>query len=428
MTNLELISILVCVAGVFGWIASRWLKLPTTIGTMLLTIVASLAMLFSGTVAPELHAWAYELVRQIHFGPLFMDAMLPLLLFAGAFLLDLEALAEQKLMVGTLALAGTILAAGAVAGLMHVTLPLFGIQAGWLPCFFFGALISPTDPIAVLELLRRVGVKRNIQAQLAGESLFNDGVGAVLFLTLLDVARGTAPTAGSIAAMFLLKAGGALVLGVALAYPVSQLIRLIRAYELEIILSLGLALGGYALADWLHLSAPLEAVAAGLALRRFNRDYTEEISHERLEGFWETIDHIQNSVLFVLLGLGVISIGFNVHALESGIAGIASVTAVRFAVVAALVTLVCRIQRGHESSVKLLTWGGLRGGLSLALALSIPASVNEAWILPTTYFIVVFSIVIQGGSMGLFLQPQPSLGSAEREEAEKQRSRVTQEI
>ncbi|HEY6414038.1 MAG TPA: sodium:proton antiporter [Edaphobacter sp.] len=405
MTTFQLASLLISIAALFGWISSRWLKLPITIGTMLLTVAASLCLIAISAHAPGLQPWALRLVQQIDFESLILHGMLSLLLFAGAFLLDIEFLVQERLTVAVLSVAGTLLSTVAVAALMHWTLPLLGIPAPWLPCLFFGALISPTDPIAVLEMLRRVGVPKNVQAQLAGESLFNDGIGAVIFLALLDVSRGATPSLTHIEIFFLLKAGGGLALGVAAAWITSHLMRLVDAYQVEILLTLSLALGGYALADIWHLSAPLEAVAAGIALRRFNQNHPPAfIAHETIDSFWEVIDEIQNAVLFVLLGLEVLAIPIRRQFLTSGIVAIVAVTTVRLAVVALLLASIRLFQRNLKSSLLALSWGGLRGGLSIALALSVPADQGRAWILATTYVVVVFSIVIQGGSMDLFLR------------------------
>jgi CPA1 family monovalent cation:H+ antiporter len=404
MSNLELVSLLVCTAGLFGWITVRYLKLPISIGIMLLTIAASVALLACSAYLPALHGWAAGMEQKIDFGGLLLHGMLPLLLFAGAFLLDLDFLAKEKFLVTLLSIAGTVVATAAVAALMHVALNLFGMDAAWLPCLFFGALISPTDPIAVLEMLRRVGIPANIQAQLAGESLFNDGVGAVLFIAVLDASRGATPTISKVVLSLLIKAGGGLLLGVAAAWITAKLMALTDAYELEIILTLGLALGAYALADRLHLSGPLEAVAAGIALRHFYCPCIDDPSRPSLNHFWEVIEHIQNSVLFVLLGLEVLAIHLHGSAFESGLAAIVSVTAVRFAVIVLCVWLVRWVQRGHQSSIPILAWGGLRGGLSIALALAVPAAEGRSWILATTYCVVVFSIAIQGGTMDVFLR------------------------
>ncbi len=405
MSTLALISIIVTAAAFFGWMSVRVFRLPITIGTMLLTVIASVIMIALGRVFPGLHAWAVVLVGRIRFEDLILRGMLGLLLFAGAFLLDLLYLSREKLAVGLLSVIGTLLSTAAVAAIMHWTLPMLGIAAPWIECLLFGTLISPTDPIAVLEMLHRVGVPKNIQAQLAGESLFNDGIGAVLFLAVLAASKGQAPSIGHIGVLLLLKSGGGLLLGIALAWIASELMRRVDAYQIEILLTLALALGGYALSGALRLSAPLEAVAAGLALRRFNMNHAHvEISHESIDRFWLAIDEVQNAILFVLLGFEVLIIPFSLSSFESGGLAIVSVLVVRLLVVALVLGLVRLLQRGHKSSLLTLSWGGLRGGLSIALALSIPDPQNRTWILATTYLVVVFSIVVQGGTLDLFLK------------------------
>lgn len=405
MSTLQLISILAVIAALFGWVSRRWLRLPLTIGTMTLTVSAALALEAVSAWAPGIHGWALRLVMQIDFERLILHGMLPLLLFAGAFLLDLRELVRERVVVATLSLAGTVLTAAAVAVLMFYAMRLAGMEPGWLPCLLFGALISPTDPIAVLEMLRRVGISAGLQAQLAGESLFNDGIGAVLFLTLLSVEAGGAATPGHIAWLLLLQVGGATVLAVAAAWATSWLMSWIDGYQVEILLTLALALGGYALAEVLHLSAPLEAVIAGLALRAFNqRRPKQRISHESLDHFWTVIDEVQNSVLFVLLGLEVLAISFGRGGLESGTLAVVIAVGVRFAVVGLLLALLRLCGQRFVSSVAVLGWGGLHGGLSLALALSLPRSAGSAWVLPATYMVVLFSVLVQGGSMPLLLR------------------------
>ncbi|HEX5285144.1 MAG TPA: cation:proton antiporter [Bryocella sp.] len=405
MSTLQLISILAVTAALFGWVSLRWLRLPLTVGTMILTVSAALSLEAVSAWAPGIHAWALGLVIQIDFERLILHGMLPLLLFAGAFLLDLRELVRQRLVVATLAVAGTVLTAAAVAALMYWAMQLTGMDPGWVPCLMFGALISPTDPIAVLEMLRRVGISAGLQAQLAGESLFNDGIGAVLFLTLLSVERGGVATPGHIAWLLLLQVGGATALAIAAAWVTSWLMSLIQGYQVEILLTLALALGGYGIAEVLHLSAPLEAVIAGLALRAFNqRRPRQKIAHESIDRFWAVIDELQNSILFVLLGLEVLAIPFGRGGVESGALAVSIVLAVRFAVVALLLGVLRTCRGKFVSSVAVLGWGGLHGGLSLALALSLPRSANSVWIAPATYSVVLFSVLVQGGSMPMLLR------------------------
>lgn len=405
MTTLEFFSLIVTIAALLGWITRRFLRLPLTVGTMLLTVVLSLSLLGASHFYPGLKAWAALLVGAIDFENLVLHGILSLLLFAGAFLLDIEALVEERLPVAILSVAGTAFSTLATSAILYKVLPLVGQHVDWIHCLLFGALISPTDPIAVLEMLKRVGVPRNIQAQLAGESLFNDGVGAVIFLTLLEASRGREPTPERFFGLLLVEAGGGLALGAALAWITSQLMRWTDAYQVEILLTISLATGGYALAESLHVSAPLAAVASGIALRRFNlRHPTGRIAHESIDHFWEVIDEVQNVILFVLLGFEVLAIPFKQIPVSAGVASVVTVSTVRAAVVALLITLVRVIKPGYPSSIRILTWGGLRGGLSLALALSVPHGPQRTWILVATYSVVLFSIVVQGGSMDLILK------------------------
>ncbi|WP_035347193.1 cation:proton antiporter [Edaphobacter aggregans] len=405
MRTLEFFSLIVTTAAVLGWICRRWLRLPLTIGTMLLTVILSLSLLGASHFYPGMKTWAGLIVGHIEFENLILHGILSVLLFAGAFLLDIKSLLEENLPVALLSVAGTAMSTLATAAILYATLPLLGLQVDWLHCLLFGALISPTDPIAVLEMLKRVGVPRNIQAQLAGESLFNDGVGAVIFLALLEASRGEAPSPTRFFALLVIKAGGGLALGIVLAWITSKLMRWTDAYQVEILLTIALATGAYALADDWHLSAPLAAVAAGIALRRFNMHHPPHIiSHESIDTFWEVIDEVQNAILFVLLGFEVLAIPFANVPLTAGAAAIVTVSVVRVAVVTVLITLVRAMRPGYPSSIRILSWGGLRGGLSLALALSVPHGPQRTWILVATYSVVLFSIVIQGGSMDLILK------------------------
>jgi len=402
---LLLISVLIGTAALFGWMSARVLRLPNTIGTMLLMAITSIALVSLAPIWPQPHLWAVGILRQIDFERLILHGMLSLLLFAGAFLLDLKTLRQQMLPVAVLSVLATILSTLAIGGITFYAARLFGFHSSVLECLLFGALISPTDPIAVLEMLRRVHAPKHLEAQLAGESLFNDGVGAVIFISLLAATRGIAPTPAHIAAQILISAGGGILLGVILALPISGLMRSSTSPNVDILLSLALALGGYVIADHLGISAPLEAVVTALVLRTLTESAPEEfIAHHDLNHFWSMLDEVQNSVLFVLLGCGFLVVPFHRSAVLLGFSEVLIVNLARIASVAAVLLLLKLVRTRTDSSLAVLSWGGLRGGLSIALAFTIPSNYGEGWIVTSTYILVVFSILAQGSTIGLFLR------------------------
>lgn len=409
---LVLISIIVGTAALFGWLSARVLKLPNTIGTMLLTAITSMLLVLLARVWPLPDTWAVQMVRQINFERLILHGMLSLLLFAGAFLLDLEGLIEQKVAVALLATFATVLSVISVGALTYYAARLFGYHSSLIECLLFGALISPTDPIAVLEMLRRVETPRYLEAQLAGESLFNDGAGAVIFLALLGATHGGTPTLTHVALDVLRGAGGGILLGVVTAVPVALLMRSVKSAPIDILLSLALALGVYAIADHLGASAPLAAVTSALTLRLFTHKHSEEwVAHRDLNHFWSNIDEIQNAILFVLLGLGFLVVHFFRSAVYLGLSEVVIVNAARVASVAVVLLLLRLVQPHQQSSLSVLSWGGLRGGLSIALALSIPPDYGNGWIVTSTYVLVVFSILVQGSTMGMFLKRRMRAGN-----------------
>jgi CPA1 family monovalent cation:H+ antiporter len=402
---LVLISVLISVAAIFSWISTRLLRLPNTIGTMLLTVVTSIALVLLVPVWPGPHDLALHIIRQIDFERLILHGMLSLLLFAGASLLDLEALIKQKLAISLLAIVATVISIILVSGLTFYGAALLRYRCTWLEALLFGALISPTDPIAVLEMLQRVATPRYLKAQMAGESLFNDGVGAVIFLGLISATRGAAPTIPHLLLEILIAAGGGIVLGILLALPIAWLIRCVDSPLVDILLSLALALGGYAIADHFSFSAPLETVTTALVLRLLTeRKNPDSVAHVELNRFWNILDEIQNSVIFVLLGCGFLVISFHRQAVYLGLCEIVLVNVARIASVGIVLLLLKWLQPRQKSSVSILTWGGLRGGLSIALALSVPPDFSGGGLLTITYIVVVFSILVQGSTMGVFLK------------------------
>jgi CPA1 family monovalent cation:H+ antiporter len=406
MPVFALVSTLVCLAAAFSLVSRRVLRLPITVGVMLQSLGMSLVFVLVGSAVPGLHARVAAEVARIDFSAVVLHGMLAFLLFAGALKLNLKELAKQKAAVTALSVFGTLLSTVIVAGLLKLILAATGFHATWIACLLFGALISPTDPIAVLELLRRVDAPASLEAQLTGESLFNDGVGAVVFLTLLaSVDGGGPPSVASFTWLLLIKAGGGVILGLALGYVCYRLIRTVDGYRVEVMLTLALAMGGYALADALRLSAPLEAVAAGLVVggRARHLGMSEE-TRIHVDDFWDLIDDFMNVILFLLLGLQLIAMPWRVQYVYAGLLAIPVVLGARWLSVGASLGLVRAFHKPMRGAMSVLTWGGLRGGLAVALALSIPQGRPHDRLLAITYIVVIFSIVVQGLTMSSLLR------------------------
>ncbi len=408
MRTFDLIAILIVMAAVFSFINLKVLKLPAEIGLMVLTLLFSVAVFVAGYLFPDIEAMVAALLAQFDFNEALLHGMLGFLLFAGALHVDLEDLARYRWTIAILATVGVLFSTVIVGGLTWGMLALIGLPMRFLDCLLVGALISPTDPIAVLGLLKRVGVPKSLEVQIAGESLFNDGVGVVVFTGLLGVASGLhRPDLGHVALLFVQEAVGGALFGLVVGLLVFWMLRSVDEYKVEVLLSLALVAGGYALADALHLSGPIAMVVAGLMIGNHGRNFAMSATTiERLDQFWELVDEIFNAVLFVLIGLEVLALTFTAKNLVAGLLAIPIVLAARLISVGLPIRVLRRRVWLEPFTVRILTWGGLRGGISVALALSVPkespavAAPGRDVVLAITYAVVVFSIIVQGLTIG----------------------------
>ncbi len=412
MSFFSLVSILISLAGVSSYVNDRYIKLPTTIGVMLVALVASLALILAGSYTEGFREQAATLVSQVDFNQVVLHGMLAFLLFAGSIHVKLEDLGREWLPISLLAVFGTLVSTFIVGGLTWLVLGWLGLDIPFLHALLFGALISPTDPIAVLGIMKSVGAPRQLEVQVAGESLFNDGLGVVVFLVLLQLAGpgeavgsgATAPISigvGAVGMVLLKEVGGALVLAMATGFVTYQMLRRVDNYQVEVLLTLALAMGLYALVDALGLSAPIAVVVAGLFVGNRGRAFAmTEKTREHVDTFWELVDEIVNVVLFLLIGLELLVLPIERGWLVAGVLAIPIVLAARWLSVAGIVGPLSWVRPQSQGAIPVLTWGGLRGGISVAMALSLPAYDSRSLVLTLTYFVVVFSILVQGLTVG----------------------------
>ena len=403
MTALNLAAILVTLSAIFSYINYRFIRLPTTIGLMLIAMVLSLVLLGLGKLGlTGLEDYTQNLLSQIDFNTTLMHGMLSFLLFAGALHVNLNDLADQKGAIISLATFGMLCSALLVGTGTWYVLGWMNVHLPFIYCLLFGALISPTDPIAVLGILKTIGAPKSLETKITGESLFNDGVAVVLFIVLLSLATGEAEgDAGHIALLFVSEAGGGIVFGLAAGFATFLMLKNVNNYQVEILLTLALVMGGYALATAIHVSGPLAMVVAGLLIGNHGRQFAmSELTREHLDTFWQLVDEILNAVLFVLIGLELLVLAFIENYLVVSLLIIPIVVVARFISVGIPVNILRLKRQFSPHTVKILTWGGLRGGISVALALSLPQGAERELILSLTYVVVVFSIVVQGLTIG----------------------------
>lgn len=415
---LDFITLLVIMAALFLLINVRFLKLPSTIGLMILALCLSLFIIFGEAFFSTLNALSTNLMTEYNFSDVLFKVMLSFLLFAGALEMDLRTLGEEKWTILILATVGVIVSTFVVGTVMYYALPIFGIHLEYIHCLLFGALISPTDPIAVLAMIKKTTVSKNLQSQIAGESLFNDGVGVVVFITIFSIAfpetsghGGGEITAGSVALLFGQEVIGGVLLGALIGYVGLKLLILIpNDYtEIEVLVTLSMVLGGATAAASLHFSGPLAMVVMGLFVGNKGRSKElEEAAGEYVYKFWHLMDEAMNAILFILIGLQIIAITWSVDYLLAAGAAIIVVLFGRFVGVTIPISIMRIRKTFPKYTIRILTWSGLRGGISVALALSLydqgrtdPAygeMVNVIVIM--TYCVVLFSIVVQGLTVG----------------------------
>lgn len=403
MSALNLATVLISISAIFSFINHRYFKLPTTIGLMLIALVFSLILIIAGKLGlTEIGLHVETILNSIDFNKTLMQGMLSFLLFAGALHINLEDLARQKWVILSLATLGIISSTFIVGVSSYFLLKLLGIHLDFIYCLLFGALISPTDPIAVLGILKSVHAPKTLEIKIAGESLFNDGVAVVVFLVLIGIVMGGHEiTVGHIVMLFLEEAVGGIIFGYIIGWLTYQMLKQVDNYQVEILLTLALVMGGYALANIIHVSGPIAVVVAGLLIGNHGRSFAmTDRTREHLDTFWELMDEILNAVLFVLIGLEVLVLPFTRDVLLVSLVLIPLVLASRFISVGLSISLMHKQREFTPGVVKILTWGGLRGGVSVALALSLPPGDAREIILNITYVIVVFSILVQGLTIG----------------------------
>jgi CPA1 family monovalent cation:H+ antiporter len=419
----ELTSVLIVLAALFAYVNCRFIRLPTTIGIMLMSLAMSLLIVAAGGVAPPVRARVAEMVGGINFNETLLHGMLAFFLFAGALHLDIGDLWREWDAIAILSILGTAISTFLVGGLALVTFDGLGLGVPLGYCLLLGALISPTDPIAVLGIMRKVGAPKSLEVQMAGESLFNDGVGVVIFLAVLAAVTPGAQAmgAGQVTWLLVRQVVGGVALGFAEGVFVYSLMRRVDNYQVEVLLTLALAMGGYTLAEALHVSAPIAIVVAGLFIGNRGRAFAmSKTTEQHLDTFWELVDEMLNAVLFLLIGMQVVVMPFVARFVWAGLAMIGVTLLARWVSVGGLVTLMRVRRRFERGTVTILTWGGLRGGLSVAMALSIPSTPHNRYrnlIVAVTYCVVCFSVFGQGLSAAAVIRRVARPGERESDSA-----------
>ncbi|WP_456463640.1 cation:proton antiporter [Lutibacter sp.] len=400
-------TILIVLSALFGYLNVRFLKLPTTIGLMVITIIFTLLVLATSLIDDTLLEHEKSLISQIDFETVLLDVMLSFLLFAGALHTNFQQLKVQRNPILVFATFGTLTSTFLVGLFSFYLLKLIGLDIDFIYCLLFGALISPTDPIAVLGILKQVGAPKKLETKIVGESLFNDGVGVVVFLTIYKIAEGGANiTFGYVTEMFLIEVVGGIAFGLLLGWITYRLLKSIDDYDVEVIITIAAVMGGTVLAQKLHLSAPLAMVTAGLFVGNDTVRETSmsKITEQYVDKFWELTDVLLNTILFVMIGMEILVLTFNNHYILAGFLTIPILLLARYLSLMLPIKLFAKKLEFVPNTNLIMTWGGLRGGISIALALSLTQNMHRDLFLVITYIIVVFSIIGQGLTVGKLIK------------------------
>ena len=403
MNLFTVITILIVFSAVFGYINVRFLKMPNTIGLMSITIVFTLILFGLSYFDSTLLEKEKIFIAGIDFETVLLDVMLSFLLFAGALHTNFQQLKVQRKPILTFATFGTITSTFIIGVLIFYLLQGINLDIDFIYCLLFGALISPTDPIAVLGILKKVGAPKKLETKIVGESLFNDGVGVVIFLTIYQIAKGGGEVSfGHIAELFLVEVVGGIALGLALGWLTFRLLKSIDDYDIEVIITIALVMGGTVIAQQLHLSAPLAMVTAGLVVGNdTNREASMSgVTEQYVDKFWELVDILLNTILFVLIGMEMLILTFDGKFILAGALAIPLLLFARYLSLMLPIKFFAKKLGFVPNTNIIMTWGGLRGGISIALALSLTQEMHRDLFLVITYIVVVFSIIVQGLTVG----------------------------
>lgn len=400
----ESFALLIALAAGFSFINHKFLKLPTTIGLMIMALLLAIAVIGSQSVFPGVYNFFCQVVLDLDFSSLLLDVMLSFLLFAGALHVNIHELQKEKLTVFLFATFGVLISTFIVGGLLYFLCNTIGSPLPFLECLLFGALISPTDPIAVLSILQQSKISKSLELKIEGESLFNDGVGVAVFASILAVifAEGEAVGVAEIGELFLVEAVGGLIYGLVLGYVGYLFLRAVDDDPKTcILLTLATAMGGYSLSMILHVSGPLAMVVAGLFIgNKLSSPTFDHSSRKVVYLFWEMLDDVLNAVLFVLVGLVIHTLNIENYYILIGFVTIFIVLIARFISVGIPFSLLNHPEGRPLKTITMLSWGGLRGGISVALALSLSEDLSKDFIVYITYVVVVFSVIVQGLTIG----------------------------